>query len=246
MPEHPARAANPLMPLTVSNLRLVRGGRALLDDISFTLADNGVHVILGPNGAGKSLLLRVLHGLIPPDSGRIDWGGKSPQSAQPDLGMVLQQPVMLRRSVLSNLNFALARKGVPRRLRPELARQALERAELQDLAHQPAPRLSGGEAQRLAIIRAWVQRPRLLFFDEPCANLDPRSTHQVETLIREISQGGTQVILTTHDLAQARRLAGEVLFLANGRVQEHSQAERFFRAPQSAEAGAYLEGQLLV
>ena len=245
MPEVDA-SRNSLMPLRVSDLSLVRNGRALLDRISFTLIDNGVHVILGPNGAGKSLLLRLLHGLITPDQGRIDWGGRSPEQAQPDLGMVLQHPVMLRRSVLANMSFALARKGVRRSERKPLAMAALARAELAELAHQPAPRLSGGEAQRLAIVRAWAQRPKVLFFDEPCANLDPRSTHKVEALIREIHADGTQVILTTHDLAQARRLAGEVLFLAGGQVQEHTPASEFFRAPRSPEAAAYLEGQLLV
>lgn len=245
-PEHLAEQANPLLPLSVSGVRLERAGRALLDDINFRLAGRGIQVILGPNGAGKSLLLRILHGLIAPDHGSIDWAGRSPQQAQPDLGMVLQQPVMLRRSVLANLTFALARTGVPRKLRRRRAFEALARAELETLAHQPAPRLSGGEAQRLAIVRAWVQHPKVLFFDEPCANLDPRSTQKIEHLIREVHASGTQVVLTTHDLTQARRLADEVLFIANGRIQEHSAAADFFRAPTTSEAAAYLEGQLLI
>lgn len=239
-------SANPLLPLTVRGVCLQRSGRTLLDDVNFVLESRDIQVILGPNGAGKSLLLRVLHGLITPDQGTIDWGGRSPQLAQADLGMVLQRPVMLRRSVLANLTFALAHSRVPRQQRRQRALDALQRAELQDLAQQPAPRLSGGEAQRLAILRAWVQRPRVLFFDEPCANLDPRSTQKIEHLIREVHASGTQVILTTHDLTQARRLAGEVLFIANGRIQEQSAASTFFQSPASPEAAAYLEGQLLV
>ncbi|MEE4640034.1 MAG: ATP-binding cassette domain-containing protein [Wenzhouxiangella sp.] len=239
-------ADNPLLPLTVKGLRFERNGRALLDDISFTLSGGRIQVILGHNGAGKSLLLRILHGLIPADAGSIDWGGKPATVAQRDLGMVLQRPVMLRRSVLANLTFALARNKVPRHQRRELAMDALRRAELDKLAQQPAPRLSGGEAQRLAIVRAWAQRPRVLFFDEPCANLDPRSTLKIEQLIHEIHASGTQVILTTHDLTQARRLAEDVLFVANGRIQEQGSADDFFRAPASREAAAYLEGQLLV
>ncbi len=246
MPESAQRADNPLLPLIVRGVRLERSGRTLLDDVSFVLESRDIQVILGPNGAGKSLLLRVLHGLISPDKGTVTWGERSPQLAQPDLGMVLQRPVMLRRSVLANLTFALARSRISRQQRRRRALDALQRAELQDLAHQPAPRLSGGEAQRLAILRAWVQQPKVLFFDEPCANLDPRSTHKIEHLIREIHASGTQVILTTHDLAQARRLAGEVLFIANGRIQEHTAAASFFRVPASPEAAAYLEGQLLV
>lgn len=246
MPDPAPSSDNPLLPLRVRGVRLERNGRILLDEVSFVLENRSIQVILGPNGAGKSLLLRVLHGLMTPDRGTVDWGGRSPQLAQPNLGMVLQRPVMLRRSVLANLTFALARTRVPRRQRRQRALEALQHAELQNLAHQPAPRLSGGEAQRLAILRAWIQRPKVLFFDEPCANLDPRSTHKIEHLIREIHAGGTQVILTTHDLAQARRLAGEVLFIANGRIQEHSAAAAFFQRPASQEAAAYLEGQLLV
>lgn len=244
-PEGPQNAQNPLLPLTVRGVRFERNGRALLDDVGFVLAGGRIQVILGPNGAGKSLLLRILHGLIPADSGTVDWGGRSLALAQADLGMVLQRPVMLRRSVLANVTFALARHGIPRRERRSRALEALKRAELEQLAQQPAPRLSGGEAQRLAIVRAWAQRPRVLFFDEPCANLDPRSTLKIEHLIREIHTSGTQIVLTTHDLAQARRLAEEVLFVANGRIQEHTPAERFFAAPDSAEAAAYLNGQLL-
>jgi len=244
-PDHSQHAQNPLLPLTVKGVRFERNGRALLDNIDFTLEGGRIQVILGPNGAGKSLLLRILHGLIPADSGTVDWSGRDPAAAQPDLGMVLQHPIMLRRSVLANLTFALARHQVPRRERRELALEALQRAELDQLAHQPAPRLSGGEAQRLAIVRAWAQRPKVLFFDEPCANLDPRSTLKIEQLIREIHASGTQIVLTTHDLAQARRLAEKVLFVASGRIQEHTSAETFFKSPRSAEAAAYLDGQLL-
>ena len=245
-PEPTAKAANPLLPLTVRGVRLERSGRVLLDDINFVLESRGIQVILGPNGAGKSLLLRILHGLIPPDSGHIDWGGRSPQLAQADLGMVLQRPLMLRRSVLANLTFALARNGVPRPQRRKRAYEALQQAELEKLAAQPAPRLSGGEAQRLAILRAWIQRPKVLFFDEPCANLDPRSTQKIENLVREVHASGTQVILTTHDLSQAKRLADDVLFIADGRIQEYSHATPFFTEPGSPEAAAYLKGQLLV
>ena len=244
-PETSGLMNNPLLPLKVNGVRFERNGRALLDDVSFVLPGGRIQVILGPNGAGKSLLLRLLHGLITPDAGTIDWSGCSPATVQPRLGMVLQRPVMLRRSVLANMTYALARHNVPRSQRRTQAMEALQRAELDQLAHQPAPRLSGGEAQRLAIVRAWAQRPRVLFFDEPCANLDPRSTLKIEQLIREIHASGTQVILTTHDLAQAKRLAEDVLFIANGRIQENSSADQFFNTPASPEAAAYLAGELL-
>ncbi|MDT8449417.1 MAG: ATP-binding cassette domain-containing protein [Wenzhouxiangellaceae bacterium] len=237
--------SNPLLPLRAEGIGLHRDGRALLDDISFSLHDDRISVVLGPNGAGKSLLLRILCNLVRPDTGRVDWGGRTPRRASPAIGMVLQRPVMLRRSVRANLTFALARAGVPVRDRRCQADRALAAAGLAHLARQPAPRLSGGEAQRVAILRAWVQRPRVLVFDEPCANLDPYSTREIESLIREIHASGTRIVLTTHDLGQARRLADEVVFLADGRLHEHAAARDFFNRPATAAAAAFLEGRLL-
>jgi tungstate transport system ATP-binding protein len=241
-----AAVANPLLPLQVQGLRLELGGQPVLRGLDFTLAGDGISVMLGPNGAGKSVLQRVLLGLRSADAGRVDWNGRSPQQAASALGLVLQKPVMLRRSVRANIAFALARAGVPRRERPAAIATALAQGGLTALADRPAPKLSGGEVQRLAIVRAWVQRPRVLFLDEPCASLDPRSTLRVEQLIGEICAAGTRVVLTTHDLGQARRLAHEVLFLADGRLCEQRPATDFFERPASAEAAAYLEGRLPV
>lgn len=240
----PPVSANPLLPLRVEGLRLTLDGQLLLRDLDFALEGDGLSVLLGPNGAGKSVLLRLLHGLMVPEAGRIDWNGRGPEAAKPRLGMVLQKPVMLRRSVRANLAFALARAGVPRRERGARINDALARAGLTALANRPAPLLSGGEAQRLAILRAWLQRPDVLFFDEPCASLDPHSTRMVEALIDEIRASGTRVLLTTHDLGQARRLADEILFLAGGRLCEQRPAAAFFAQPASAEATAYMEGRL--
>lgn len=235
-----------LLPLRVDALGFGRSGRALLKNVDFRLEAGNVSVLLGPNGAGKSLLLRLLMGLLQPDSGRIEWNGRAPQKVRPALGMVLQKPVMLRRSVLANVEFALARAGVPARARLEPAQKALEQAGLLALAGQPATRLSGGETQRLAIVRAWSQQPRVLLLDEPCANLDPHSTARVEELIRHIHGGNTRVILSTHDLGQAKRLADEVLFMADGRLREHAPAETFFNRPASTQARDFLEGRLVL
>ncbi len=241
----PKQAANGLMPLRVAGLRLTRDGRDLIHDIDFTLQAHEITAVLGPNGAGKSLLLRMLCGLIAPDAGRIDWHGLAPRAAMPRLGLVLQKPVMLRRSARANVEFALARRGGPRHQRRPRADAALAWAGLSELARQPAPRLAGGEAQRLAIVRAWAQRPDVLFLDETCAHLDPRSTLAVETLVDRIRAEGTRVIFTTHDMGQARRLADDVLFLADGRLCEHTPAEHFFEGPLTPAAAAYLEGRLL-
>src|SRR5699024_2892827 len=234
-----------LLPLRVSGLQLTRSGRMLLQDIGFTLQADRVTALLGPNGAGKTLLLRILCGLITPDAGRIDWHGQAPRTAMTHIGLVLQKPVMLRRSARANIEFALSRCRVPRSQRRARADEALQWAGLAHLARQPAPRLSGGEAQRLAIMRAWVQRPAVLCLDEPCANLDPHSTQTVEALMQRIRAAGTRVIFTSHDIAQAKRLANDVLFLADGRLCEHTTASTFFRQPQTMAARAYLEGRLL-
>jgi len=235
-----------LLPLRVETLGFGRSGRLLLQDVDFRLEADRVSVLLGPNGAGKSLLLRLLMGLLQPDSGRIEWNGHPPHKVRPALGMVLQKPVMLRRSVLANVEFALARTGLPARRRRKSAENALDQAGLLALANQPATRLSGGETRRLAIVRAWSQQPRVLLLDEPCANLDPHSTARVEELIQHIHAGNTRVILSTHDLGQARRLADEVLFMADGRLREHAPAEIFFNHPASTQARDFLDGRLVL
>lgn len=236
-----------LLPLRVNGLNLCLGGRQVLDHLDFELTGEGVTAVLGPNGAGKTLLLRVLHGLLRPDAGEVSWNGMKPRLARPRQGMVFQQPVMLRRSVAANIRFAMHARGVVRGLRAERLATVLELTELQNLAQTPARRLSGGEQQRLAIARAWVARPAVLFLDEPTASLDPRGVRTIEALIARVRAAGTRVILTTHDLGQARRLADDVLFLAGGRLLEHSSNALFFaeQGPATAQATAFLRGDLV-
>ena len=236
-----------LLPLRVNGLKLCLGGRQVLDDLNFALTGGGVTTVLGPNGAGKTLLLRVLHGLLQPDAGEVSWNGLHPLAARPYQGMVFQRPVMLRRSVAANIHFVMRTRGVARQLRSERLATVLELTGLQDLAQAPARHLSGGEQQRLAIARAWVARPAVLFLDEPTANLDPSGIRTIEALIARVRAAGTHVILTTHDLGQARRLAEDVLFLAGGRLLEHSTSRSFFaeQGPATAKAAAFLRGDLI-
>lgn len=246
-PPVPVASEQHLLPLRVKGLNLCLGGRQVLNDVDFELTGDGVTAVLGPNGAGKTLLLRVLHGLLRPDAGAVTWNGMKPRSARPHQGMVFQQPVMLRRSVAANIRFALRARGVARRLRPERLATVLELTDLQGLARIPARRLSVGEQQRLAIARAWAARPAVLFLDEPTASLDPRGVRTIEALIARVRTAGTRVILTTHDLGQARRLADDVLFLAGGRLLEHSASAAFFsrQGPATTQAAAFLRGDLL-
>jgi tungstate transport system ATP-binding protein len=196
---------------------------------------------MGPNGAGKSLMLRLAHGLLTPTEGAVTWSG----SGTPRQAMVFQTPVLLRRSALANLTHALAVNDVPRKRRKELAHEALARFGLSASANTPARVLSGGEKQRLALARAWALSPSVLFLDEPTSALDPAAIKAVETAVQEFHDRGTRIVMTTHDLHQARRLAGDVLFLAGGKVQEHTRADIFFSAPVSRQAQAFISGELV-
>ncbi|HET9349825.1 MAG TPA: ATP-binding cassette domain-containing protein [Burkholderiales bacterium] len=191
-------------------------------------------VILGANGAGKSVLMRLMHGLLAPTSGRIKWNFPGPQA------MVFQRPIMLRRSVLANVVYALKIA----RQEADSAMEALREVGLAHLAHKPARVLSGGEQQRLALARAWALHPEVLFLDEPTARLDPSATREIETVIRAFDAAGTKIVMATHNLGQARRLGDEVIYLHQGRVVERASADKFFSQPATAEAAAFIKGEL--
>jgi len=238
-------AGGDLLPLAVSDLAFEAGGKRIIDRLSFTLASNAVTVLLGPNGAGKSVLLRLLHGLLKPTSGTILWGGKPPSDAlRPRQALVFQRPVLLRRSVAANIRFALGLRRFADR--EERLQRALELAGLAELARQPARVLSGGEQQRLALARALILDPEVLLLDEPTVSLDPASVQAIEELIGTARRTGIMVVLVTHELAQARRMAEQVMFLNRGRMTEFSPAAQFFDNPASKEGRAYVEGRILL
>ena len=234
-----------ILPLELRRVSFVRDRQRLLKSVSVRIAHGPRTVILGPNGAGKSLLLRLCHGLIAPSEGAVMWHGAQGRDPLQFQAMVMQRPVMLRRSVAANIDFALSLRRIPRPERRRLIRQALERTGLGAFAHVPARVLSVGEQQRLALARSWALRPQVLFLDEPTANLDPAATHVIENVIAAMAQEGTKIIMTTHDLGQARRLASEVMFLHRGRLLEHDAAPAFFAGPQNELARAFLRGELL-
>lgn len=233
-----------LLPLRVRDLVFAVRGRRLIDGIGFELRPGTRTLIMGPNGAGKSLTLRLCHGLIRPSGGRVDWNC-GPAGAAGRHAMVFQRPIMLRRSAKANLVHALSVSGCPRGERRIRAEGALARFGLADFADRPARVLSGGEQQRLAMARAWLMGPQVLFLDEPTAALDPAATRQVEEMIGTFHEEGMKIVMTTHDLGQARRLGDEVIFLHHGRLLEHTPAEEFFECPRSEEARAFLQGELL-
>jgi tungstate transport system ATP-binding protein len=237
----------PILPIEVLGLEFEAGGRRLIDGLDLTLRPGVRTVILGPNGAGKSLLLRLIHGLLRPKAGEVLWDGRPADRAiRLRQAMVFQRPVLLRRSALGNIAHALRARGVGRRERQVRAKEMLASAGLAALARAPARLLSAGEQQRLAMARALSLAPEVLFLDEPAANLDPASTLAIEALIRRAHARGVKIVLVTHDLGQARRLADEVVFLYRGQVEEQAPAGRFFDSPASPRAQAFLDGRLVL
>ena len=236
---------DPILPLRLEKVSFAVAGHTLLDSIDLQLVAGSRTVVLGPNGAGKSLLLRICHGLLKPTGGTVRWCGEVPASAPRLQTFVFQNPVLLRRSALANVEYALAVHGVRGEERRQRAEAALERTGLANLVKRPARVMSGGEQQRLALARAWALEPRVLFLDEPTASLDPAATRTVEQLVEAIQASGTKVVMTTHDLGQAHRIADDVIFMHRGRLLEHAPAKGFFKKPHSEEAEAFLAGELL-
>jgi tungstate transport system ATP-binding protein len=235
------RTPDTILPLRAEGLGFAARGLRILSDVSLTIEAGAPTIVIGPNGAGKSVLLRLLHGLLAPSEGRVTWAGQAARRQ----AMVFQRPVLLRRSVLANAVYPLRLAGVARAEREARARDALALVGLGDLADRPARRLSGGEQQRLALARAAALHPEVLFLDEPCASLDPAATKAVEEIVAALAARGTKIVMTTHDLGQARRLAGEAVFVHRGRVAEHAPAAAFFAQPATPEAAAFLRGELV-
>jgi len=233
------------LPLVFEDVSALVRDVTLVNGISLQVDAGAPTVLVGPNGAGKSTLIRLAMGLVAPTSGRITWGGRAETDGQ-RRAMVFQRPVMLRRSVAGNIGYALHAGGIARAARRERVADLLAQAGLAHLAGRPARRLSGGEQQRLALARALARDPEVLFLDEPTASLDPAATKAVEDILRAIAQSGVKLVMATHDLGQARRLAGEIVFMLRGSVREQSGAERFFTAPATPEGAAFIRGDLVI
>jgi tungstate transport system ATP-binding protein len=239
------RAPSSDLPIVFAEAGIFVEGVAILDNISLVLAPGAPTVLIGPNGSGKTTLLRVAMGLIPLTHGRISWG--SHEGSTPMRGAILfQHPTMLRRSVAGNIRYALAAANVRRAARRERSAELLALVGLDRLGSRPARRLSGGERQRLALARSLAREPTVLFLDEPTASLDPAATKSMEDIIRSVAARGVKVVLSTHDLGEARRLAGDIVLLYRGRVIETGPAADFFTKPRSAEARKFVAGELLV
>ena len=217
----------------------------ILDRVSLALEYGQPTVLVGPNGAGKTTLLRLIMGLIRPSTGSVTWGGRD-DAASTHRAIVFQRPVMLRRRAAANVRYALAAASVPRAQHGARIKELLALVGLTGLGERPARKLSGGEQQRLALARALARDPQVLFLDEPTASLDPAATKAVEDVIRAVSARGIKVVMSTHDLGEARRVAGEIVLLHRGRLIECSPSDKFFSAPKTEEARRFAAGELLI
>ena len=230
------------LPIGFDGVAFAAGEICILRDVALSIEAGPPTVLIGPNGSGKTTLIRLAMGLLAPTAGSVR--SANPALAASRQAIVFQKPVMLRRTAGGNVAYALNAAG--RASDCATVEKLLDRVGLTALAERPARRLSGGEQQRLALARALARDPEVLFLDEPTASLDPAATKAVEDIVSAAAAGGVKVVMATHDMGQARRLAGDVVFLAKGRVIEHAPAARFFTAPASPEARSFLAGDLVI
>lgn len=233
-----------LFPLTVEGALTRRRGRVLVGPVDLKLGVTGTTMVIGPNGAGKTSLLRMLHGIARLGAGRINWACEE-HEAQRHQAFVFQQPVMMRRTVQDNLAYPLRLVGARRAEARDRAAVWAEKVGLGAMLNRQATVLSGGERQKLAIARALIRDPELLFLDEPCSSLDGRATREIEEILHGVAAAGTRIIMSTHDMGQARRLGTEVTFLLHGKVHEFAPASSFFQGPATAQARAFLNGDIV-
>ena len=239
------RAPSTDLPIALDNVSVRVRALTILDGVSLQLAPGAPTVLIGPNGAGKTTLLRLAMGLIEPSSGRITFGGRA-RTPPVRRAIVFQRPAMLRRSAAANIRYALAASHTDHADRTSRVAALLDLVGLSGLGGRPARRLSGGEQQRLALARALARDPEVLFLDEPTASLDPAATKAVEDVVHAVAARGIKVVMSTHDLGEARRLAGEIVLMHCGRVIETGSAADFFAAPKSEDARRFVAGELLV
>lgn len=235
----------PVLPLELAGVTVHRRGKRLLGPVSLRLEGQGITIVLGPNGSGKTTLLQAMHGLARISGGSIRWAVPE-VAARSRQALVFQTPILMRRSVRDCIAYPLRLDGWSRQAARESAAAVAARLGLGALLDRPAGVLSGGERQKMALARALIRAPEVLFLDEPCANLDGRSTRDIEAILREVRAGGTRIVMSTHDIGQARRLADEVLFIHDGRLHEAGRSPAIFDAPGTAELEAYLKGDLLI
>jgi tungstate transport system ATP-binding protein len=233
-----------LFPLIVEQATVRRRGKVLVGPVDLRLEGQGATIVIGPNGAGKTSLLKMLHGIVRLNEGSLRWACPR-EEAEKRQAFVFQTPVMMRRTVVENIAYPLRLIGVPRKEARVRAADWARRINLGDALERQAMLLSGGERQKLALARALIREPKVLFLDEPCASLDGRATREIEEILAEAARAGTRLIMSTHNMGQAQRLADDVILVIGGRIHEFSPAAEFFAGPQTPQGAAFLRGDIV-
>mgnify|MGYP002630999380 FL=1 len=225
-------------------MQVVKQGKRILGPLDYKLSGRGITVVLGPNGSGKTTFLRTMHGLEHIRAGRLYWACTT-LAARKSQAFVFQTPILLRRTVLDNIAYPLLVDGSTKATAYARAQEIAERIGLGGLLGVMGTAISGGEKQKLALARALVRKPQVLFLDEPCANLDGSATKDIEAILMDEKANGTRLIMSTHNVAQARRLADDVVFLYRGLLHDQGSSATFFTTPATNEALTFLNGGIL-
>ncbi|USG60655.1 ATP-binding cassette domain-containing protein [Sneathiella marina] len=234
-----------IFPLQIRDACLEKSGTQIIGPINLEILDRGCTVVVGPNGSGKTSLLRLMHGLEKASQGYVKWNVPRAQ-AYASQCYVFQTPVIMRRSVRDNIAYPLLLRGTQRKTALKEADKWLENVGLEASGEKKAHVLSGGERQKLALARALITNPGILFLDEPTTNLDGASTKEIERLIGQAQAAGTRIVMATHDFGQARRLGTDVLFMYRGRIHEICAVDDFFPTPSTEEARAFIGGEIVL
>ena len=238
------KSSDSLLPIELQNISYNPNNNLIISNLNLTIESKGITVIMGPNGSGKSVLIRLLHGLLMPTKGLITYGKRNlSKSIRQNQAMVFQNPVLLRRSVLANIAFV---DSIRQKSGLSIYKEILALLGLDQFQSYPAHLLSAGEKQRLALARAIVLKPSILFLDEPTANLDPSSIHLIEKILKNARNAGVKIIFISHDINQAKRIADDIIFIQKGKVLEHTETNIFFKKPQTTETAAYLDGKIIL
>ena len=234
-----------MFPLSVSGAEIIVNSKRLVGPINLMIKQKGISVVLGANGSGKTTLLEALHGLRKLSKGKLEWSIRKNLAAK-EQAFVFQAPIMLRRSVLENLIYPLRTRQIPKSIAIEEAMHWAQKIGLENKVHQQAPLLSGGEMQAIAVARALISKPKMLFLDEPTASLDGLAKKTIEDILMSAATNGSKIVMSTHDLGQVKRLADNIIYLHNGIVESHSSKEEFLTSPPSKAAQQFLAGDIVL
>jgi tungstate transport system ATP-binding protein len=223
--------------LGLHNIKVIRDGRTILQSSDLQVPLAGITALIGPNGAGKTTLLRLIHGLIEPSLGQCERPFTTDESA-----LVFHYTPMLKATVREHLTLL---RDTHRTISDQAIDEALQSVGIAHLANNPAQRLSAGERQKLCFARARLQNPKLVLLDEPTANLDPNASDDVEQMIAALARDGKAVLFASHNMAQVKRLASNLIFMQDGKILEITHPDAFFKNPQTKEGSQFLAREFI-